>query len=275
MKGENKMKKDIIYEKIHKEYLKHDSLCMLYELGHIVFDGLLYRTYAPRTFLVDNKRKYVYFENPKVVTSSIKACIHESEVKDDGSIHAVMKKRMTHKWKKKYDDYYKFTFIRNPFERMFSCYINRYHAPEQWIGKKNAYKYYLFGYMKKDNGFDEFARKSCKIPNWLMDKHLKPQYLLIYDKGGSILVDFVGRYENLIEDWKVVQKNLGFKNLLHLNQSKKKNWMDFYTKELADIVYQRYKNDFELLGYKDEYTKLLEYLEQKDRESWIANNDVD
>lgn len=258
------MKKEI-YEKIHKEYLKHDSLCMLYELGHIVLGGLMYRTYAPPIYLPDNKRKFVYIVNPKVANSSIKASIMGTDkIEDNGAIHRMVKKQVIHRWRKKYDSYYKFTFVRNPFERMVSCYVHRYQAPEKWIGKKNSYKYYLFGYIKNVNGFDEFVRKTCKIPDRLMDIHFKPQYLLIYDRG-RISVDFVGRYENLNEDWKVVQKKHQLKNLPHLNQGKKKNWMDFYTRELADIVYERYKNDFELFGYQDEYVKLLEYLEQKDR----------
>lgn len=257
------MKKKELYEIIHKEYLKHDSLCMLYEFGHIVIDGLLYRAYAPSKYLANDKKKYVYFQNPKVAASSIKASIYEENVNDDGSIHTIMEKKMSRRWKKKWDSYYKFVFVRNPFERIYSCYENKYHDPSKWIGQKQPFKYYLFGYLSRDNGFDEFVKKACKIPDCLMDQHLKPQYLLIYKKD-KINVDFVGKYETLNEDFENVRKKFGFKKLPHLNQSKRRNWMDSYTLELAEIVYERYKEDFLRLDYDYEYEELISYLKQKE-----------
>lgn len=66
-----------IYEKIHSFYLKHDSLCMIYELAHIVGFMIRYGCYAPTRFLVDDSRRLMFFVNPKVASSSIKASIYE------------------------------------------------------------------------------------------------------------------------------------------------------------------------------------------------------
>lgn len=60
--------------------------------------------------------------------------------------------------------------------------------------------------------------------------------------------NFIGKFENLENDWKILQEKFDLGNLPH---------------KTAKLVYKMYKKDFEAFGYENEYQKLLEYLKQK------------
>lgn len=158
---------------------------------------------------------------------------------------------------------FSFIFVRNPFERVVSTYKNMYNANKVW----STFKVYLFGYFKKDRGFDYFVRKGpVRIPDRFADTHLVSQHILVYDGQGQSQVDFIGRFEHLVEDWKVVQEKAGLPDLPVRNQTAKDDWRDYYTVELVEMVYRRYQKDIEVFGYEEEYIKLKAYLEEKEKE---------
>ena len=98
-----------------------------------------------------------------------------------------------------------------------------------------------------------------------------PQSVLAeYNK--KLIVDFVGKYENLVMDWKVVadklqiSKKLPFVPISTRAQSRnggtrehlqKLRWQDYYLcNELVEFVTKQYKRDFELFNYKDSIIQL-------------------
>lgn len=76
------------------------------------------------------------------------------------------------------------------------------------------------------------------------------------DARGEIAVDFIGKLENFAEDWKHISDTLGLSTVELVNQklnaSKHKPYQEYYTKELQELVYNYYKEDFDLLGYSQE-----------------------
>ena len=59
--------------------------------------------------------------------------------------------------------------------------------------------------------FKEFAEAVCRIPDEESNPHFRSQHIVICDDGPGkgILADFVGRFENLEEDFGIVAKRLG------------------------------------------------------------------
>ena len=102
------------------------------------------------------------------------------------------------------------------------------------------------------------------------DRHWISQHKFLYKEGHS-LCQFIGKYENLEADWKIVceriqipheplkQKGYISATLSANNPGEisdngsevvKNNYTDFFTDETREAVRQRYQKDIELFGYE-------------------------
>lgn len=160
---------------------------------------------------------------------------------------------------------FSFSFVRNPFARLVSVYKSKYQA--------NAYQVfdiYAFGLLLGKNrvkNFEDFVKRIYKIPDKFLESHLAKQYSILYDDDGNCRVKFVGKMENVSQDWAYIQSKVDLPNLPHKNKTEKIDWRDFYTLELAELVYLYYKEDFEAFGYQEEYEKLIEYIKNRPEKS--------
>lgn len=149
-----------------------------------------------------------------------------------------------------------FTFVRNPYDRIVSCY-------EQKVNRKKDKIYYrdfdnfLSKHPKIKKGqtsFKEFVKILSKVPDYKADQHIRSQYTFLTDKKGRLISDFVGKSEHLNQDCKKVCKILGIKNppkFPHKNKSRrKKDYKRYYDKETRELVQKRYQKDLEIFGYK-------------------------
>ena len=155
-----------------------------------------------------------------------------------------------------YNQYYKFAFVREPKSRLFS-----------------TYKFLQFNEVMS---FDDFI--NFKLDELLatpkFDFFLKSSYDYLYDSNGNCLVDFIGKFENLKQDFEKVRNELIFINtegkLKHHNKTvndnkaminsffkKIKNYKTSFNKtnstELSDNaerkILQLYKNDYIFFSY--------------------------
>ena len=141
---------------------------------------IIYRSLSPRKYVIDDNRKIIYIVNSKVACTTIKQSFIRKQIKYTYSIHQIISTK--NNIPKNKNEYFKFSFVRNPFERLVSCYISKYVTDKKRGLVYLIFDLYLFGYMKKNNGFNIFINKISKIPDFLSDKHFKPQYNLLYKK---------------------------------------------------------------------------------------------
>lgn len=125
----------------------------------------------------------------------------------------------------KFSDYFKFTFVRNPWARMVS----------------------FFRYRQRKFGASDFRQYIIKNKR----KDLNTQQIdYLVDKKGRILVDFVGRFENLYEDFDIICQRINFEQRLEVMPEKIiANYHSFYDNRTRKIVARRFKDDIELFGY--------------------------
>jgi len=136
--------------------------------------------------------------------------------------------------KEVWDSYFKFGFIRNPYEIVVSRYFWERRGKGGTIEDCSI------------EDFKEFTKKEL-----LEYEHdwLHP-YIAINDK---IELDFIGKYETLQDDFKFICQKLNLPNTeLPFKKGgfrEKKHYSTYYDDETKDVVKNFFKKDIELFGY--------------------------
>ena len=110
-------------------------------------------------------------------------------------------------------------------------------------------------YIKGCDIFESFVlslKNNEKAQNLLSESvHFQPQYKYICDDRKKILVDFVGKTENIEKDFQYIAKKLNIKaELAHENKSNHNHYLDVYnSQEMIDIIHQLYFEDIQLFNY--------------------------
>jgi hypothetical protein len=70
------------------------------------------------------------------------------------------------------------------------------------------------------------------------------------DTKGNIIVDYVGRFESLSDDFDIVCSTLGITATLERhNTSKHRDYRSYYDEETKQMVANHWKEDIERFGY--------------------------
>ncbi len=188
---------------------------------------------------ISDKYKCIFIHIPKTAGTSIESKLG---FYSDNGIRGQQDHRTISQIKeeissKKFNDYFKFTFVRNPWARAYSWYKNVLNDKNH---KENL------GIYSNNYSFKKFL--SNHLHNWA----LKTQMSWIKDEKGKIAVDFIGKYENLNEDFAKICENLKIENkeLLHLIRGKGSNYIEAYDEKLKKIVAKKYAEEIEYFGYK-------------------------
>ncbi len=154
-----------------------------------------------------------------------------------------------------YDSWFTFAFVRNPWDRLVSCYKNKLatatSGPRVVDGARRSFlRLYPLG-LRAGMSFEEFARFVAICPESEADPHFRSQHCFLPMRDGAPRLDFVGRFERLAEDWEMVRKRLGLRERLpHLNRERRASYRAFYTPALAALVGKRYARDIALFGFR-------------------------
>ncbi|MCC0176871.1 sulfotransferase family 2 domain-containing protein [Waterburya agarophytonicola K14] len=221
--------------------------------------------YQGRNFAL-HKRRAIYFEVPKVACSSmILKCADWIDLEIDRKrIHSKENKAIIPKVElnlldTEYKNYFKFTFVRNPWDRLVSCYKDKVRSDANFnnsIYKNGVHtsfiKYNLF---TAGMNFEDFVEAVCNIDDSQADAHILSQYHFVTDRQGVIFMNFIGKFENLREDFAKVAGRLDIsdRELPHKNsskKSKKKHYSEYYSESTKAKVAQRYAKDIKIFNYQ-------------------------
>lgn len=140
-----------------------------------------------------------------------------------------------------FEGFHKFAFVRNPWDWQVSMYHFILKEPDHIHHRK----------VREMAGFEEYLDWVARTDKPFARGATKLQKDMLTDEEGRLLVDFVGRYEHLAEDFAGVCRRLGLDAALpQLNQSRQtRDYQAYYTPRTRRLVEEHFREDVELFGY--------------------------
>jgi hypothetical protein len=143
-------------------------------------------------------------------------------------------------------DYTLILNIRNPYSRLVSIFnLWKIHYPDKTIDFNVWIKSALDDLHKNVNYYQIFLDKIVNQLPKIPDYYLRTEFLE-QDLKKLWFID-----NESIEVIKIIEDNIKKNNYLSSDTS----WQSFYNQELADFVYSRTQEQFELFGYNKNYWK--------------------
>ncbi len=210
--------------------------------------------------IISHRHKFIFFAVPKTGTHAVRFALRPHLGKDDEEqVGLYVKRRMPQAELAKlrhghitcqqaksvlgdevWDNYFKFAFVRNPFDRFVS----------------------YCAFLKRQNRAfqkDPLPRMKETLQSPQAHGHIlfRPQSELLCDGQGNVMVDFVGRYEDFQNYFDEACFRIGIPTqpLEHVNASRHRNFWEYYDEELKEAVAEFYRKDLEIFGYSFELVK--------------------
>jgi hypothetical protein len=187
--------------------------------------------------MILNESRCIFVHIPKTGGTSIaKALGHFDQVAYGVQDHRTIVELRHTTSKHDFERYYKFTIVRNPWDRVVSWYKN--------VTTDAIHR-------------DRFRiQENCSLRDFLTEHGsiwgLQSQLHWIREPDGNIPLDFIGRFERLSEDFGHVCERLGLREvrLPHLFQAYDTTpYMALYDHQTRSIVAHRYAEEIEMFRY--------------------------
>jgi len=151
-----------------------------------------------------------------------------------GHGHLTLQEVRPHLPPEQFDSFFKFAFVRNPFDRFIS----------------------YCAFMTRVRG--ELETKPHQVMRFYIDKpqwqHVlfQPQHHFVCDAAGNLLTDYIGRVEEMQQSYDHIAHRIGVPTamLRKINATKRRDYRSYYTPQLVDEVAKLYARDLELFGYE-------------------------
>lgn len=181
--------------------------------------------------MICHEKKFIFLHIPKCAGNSLKDALPISNNLHSHSPLSTYSDNLKH-------DYYKFTFIRNPWDRFVSAYFylitGGMKTPQDLRAQNQIAKYKSFNDFIFNCNFDDI---------W----HFKPISFFLDDK-----IDYVGRVETIQSDFNLICKRIGIPHIiLKQNNSTTHNpYWEYYDDSAYKFIAEKYQNDIETYNYK-------------------------
>ena len=140
-----------------------------------------------------------------------------------------------------YQGFFKFAIVRNPWDLQVSSYHHIHREKPEVLAGVTSFEDFLKLKFDPERDYD-----------FMLDISAELQHEYLVDLQGNVIVDFIGRYENLQVDFCSICQRIGIPapELPHLRRAEdRRDYRSYYTDELAELVAHHYRRDLEILGY--------------------------
>ncbi len=205
--------------------------------------------------IVSHLHRYIFVAMPKTGTHSVRQALREHLGPDDieqvglfvnkrfpfDEVAQIKHGHLSVRQMRPYlgdavcDDYFKFTFVRNPFDRFVSycAFMTRQHGAFE-RDPQGTMRRILFELRPMDH------------------VHFQPQYTLLTNDADALEMDLIGRVERMQDDYDTICAKIGIASraLEKVNSSKRGDYRQYYDQALIDGVAELYRRDLELFDYR-------------------------
>ncbi|MEF3168279.1 MAG: sulfotransferase family protein [Deltaproteobacteria bacterium] len=140
-----------------------------------------------------------------------------------------------------FDRLFKFAFVRNPWDLQVSSWHHIQRERPHLLEGIGDFEAFLRWKLNRDRPYQFHIDTSIELQSdYLVDLH------------GNIIVDFIGRYERLEEDFKEVCLRIGIPapRLPEKRRARdRRDYRSYYTSETAELIARHFARDIELFGY--------------------------
>ena len=181
--------------------------------------------------MISHEYKCIFVEVPKTGSSSIRDVIGEPP-KPHLNIWQIRDQIDP----ERFDAYFKFGFVRNPWDRVVSLY-------ERKEGLQ----------LRDQMSFEEFVKWiKCSSSTCIYPVPHRYQLDWFVDPHGSVILNYIGKFETLNMDWNIISGKLGIKKQLpHIKSNpREKHYTEYYTEKTRQIIEDKFRIDIEYFGYE-------------------------
>ena len=274
----------------NKIYGNYDQLSRKFKLKTfcLKFDKRSFQLEMLNELIYSDKKKVVYCRIPKAASTNWKRVLQVIE--NNNSSPKIWNNRETvHKLNfntfnkldvdtkyVKMKNYFKFLFVRHPFERLISAYRNKFLDPYDNYYRLKIGKRILKFSRNKTRRIDYIQGKGVTFKEFItyIIHQYQTQGTDAFDVHWQLMVnlcspchihyDFIGKLETLAEDSERVMKHVTVsnRNIFPLNMPDKykrktkdlmKEMFSGFSNETLTVLYQIYKEDFKAFDYKLPY----------------------
>ncbi len=140
-----------------------------------------------------------------------------------------------------FNSLFKFAFVRNPWDLQVSSFHHiKRERPHLLKGIKD-FESFLLWKLDPERPY-----------HYIIDTSIELQSDYVIDLEGKIIVDFIGRYERLEQDFIEACKRIGIKppKLPHKRKAKdRKSYQKYYNDRTAELIAKHFKRDIDMFGY--------------------------
>jgi hypothetical protein len=209
--------------------------------------------------VISHRHRYLYFVVPKSASATVRNSLREfTDVGypvTPGPQHVTVRKFLAGAHATLFDaGYFRFTFVRNPYDRLYSGYVqDRFAATqsERWQRAKEP----IFKAIGDD--FNRYMREHVRRAKvldaweWIC---FCPMHAFAYLDGERV-VDWIGRAESVEADLAELSAHLGIRIAkapdanVNVEPGASLKYLDRYDRATLELVNEMYREDFERFGY--------------------------
>lgn len=215
--------------------------------------------------LLSLKYNFLFIHIAKTGGTSIRAALQRYRWRDPASIPLFLTSRLSHasghrlgvKFPRHaraiaaqemlphelYQRLFKFAYVRNPWDLQVSSY---HHIRRE--------RPHLMAHIQDFESFLDWKLDPERPYQYHVDTSVQLQSDYLSDLHGNLIVDYVGHYENLADDFREICRRIDIAPppLPHKRKAsdRERDYRDYYNDRTAELVARHFRRDIDVLGYR-------------------------